>query len=188
MNDGTSQRAPLWPGGHPCAHCGAPVPPNYRNREPRKFCSRTCAQRGWARQNYDANLRVPKPPHGHPCEHCGGPTPERKNGGKPRVYCSRECSAKGTAAKLKARGYQRTHRLRQYGITAEDYDALRVAQDDTCAICGRPDPLSKSGVWHVDHCHSTGRVRGLLCTKCNTGLGLFEDDAARLASAIKYLA
>lgn len=60
----------------------------------------------------------------------------------------------------------------QYGITLEQYNAMRAAQNGCCAICGIT-PTEKRQL-HVDHCHSTGRVRALLCSPCNTQLGSYE--------------
>ena len=84
-----------------------------------------------------------------------------------------------------AREWQRFYRwLSRYGLTPEDYHVMFEAQDGVCAICGTsPDerPLN------IDHDHETGQVRGLLCGRCNTGLGHFGDDVDRLRSAISYL-
>ena len=78
---------------------------------------------------------------------------------------------------------------RKYGITAADYDLMADAQGGRCAIClGHPTPNSQGGATlHVDHCHATGRVRGLLCGRCNKGLGLFQDDPDLLVRAAWYL-
>ena len=72
---------------------------------------------------------------------------------------------------------------KKYGLTLEEYDALAASQDGRCAICGWKQPSSLN----VDHDHETGRVRGLLCTPCNTGLGLFGDNVALLTKATNYL-
>ena len=72
---------------------------------------------------------------------------------------------------------------RKYGITVADYEAIREAQQGRCALCGAMPTESM----HVDHCHKTGRVRGLLCGHCNKGLGLFRDDPELLRRAIAYL-
>lgn len=77
------------------------------------------------------------------------------------------------------------HRLRQYGITQEDFDALLKQQDNVCAICEKPciteQPLS------IDHDHTTNKVRGLLCRKCNSGIGMLGDSPLLLEKALKYL-
>jgi hypothetical protein len=74
---------------------------------------------------------------------------------------------------------------KHYGITLEDYNEMFSAQDGKCAICsGGPNGEKRLC---VDHCHSTGKVRGLLCDKCNVGLGRFNDDLALLEKAIEYL-
>lgn len=73
-----------------------------------------------------------------------------------------------------------------YGIGQADYDLLLVRQGGVCAICGGRPPEGRR--FHVDHDHATDQVRGLLCGKCNTGIGHFEDDVQRIASAATYLA
>jgi hypothetical protein len=83
--------------------------------------------------------------------------------------------------------YIRKFRLRtKYGITLEDYDIILKNQDYVCAICGTNEPGTQ-GRLCVDHCHNTRKVRGLLCNKCNIGLGAFNDNVKVLAKAIQYL-
>jgi hypothetical protein len=72
---------------------------------------------------------------------------------------------------------------RLYGISPADYDALLAAQGGVCAICGK---RSKKTLC-VDHCHATGTIRGLLCGKCNTGFGCYDDDQAAMIAALAYL-
>lgn len=76
---------------------------------------------------------------------------------------------------------------RAYGITIDDYDRLFAAQGGRCAICGSPEPLGGFKNFAVDHNHQTGKVRGLLCTACNRGLGLFHDNPVTLELAARYL-
>lgn len=76
--------------------------------------------------------------------------------------------------------------LTKYGITLKEWEALFESQESKCAVCGSPDPSTKSG-WHTDHCHETGRVRGILCMPCNIMLGMSRDNTDILANAIKYL-
>lgn len=76
----------------------------------------------------------------------------------------------------------------QYGLTEAQWYAMRDAQGGGCAICGRAEGWkANAGMLVVDHCHSTGRVRGLLCPSCNRGLGQFEDEPARLIAAAAYV-
>lgn len=81
------------------------------------------------------------------------------------------------------------HLQRKYGITRAEYDRMVERQGGVCAICGgRPSgPDVSNRRFDVDHCHDTGRVRGLLCSACNRGIGFLGDDSARLQSAIDYL-
>lgn len=72
-----------------------------------------------------------------------------------------------------------------YGIELEEVDAMEREQGGVCAICRQTCNVRRSLA--VDHDHQTGKVRGLLCQKCNRGLGLFNDDPGRLAAAIDYL-
>lgn len=78
-------------------------------------------------------------------------------------------------------------RLRVLGITEDDYLRLMEIQGGCCAICRTDEPWSRSSTWAVDHDHDTGAVRGLLCSRCNRGLGHFKDDITRLRAAIAYL-
>ncbi len=71
---------------------------------------------------------------------------------------------------------------RKYGLTEAEWQELFERQGRRCAICGEGGTR-----WSVDHDHATGRIRGILCRACNTGIGLFRDDPARLLSAIRYL-
>ena len=75
---------------------------------------------------------------------------------------------------------------RDYGLSEDDFYALRDKQGGLCAICGHPDRSAKA-ILHVDHCHDTGKVRGLLCHHCNVGLGHFRNDPALLSRAATYL-
>jgi hypothetical protein len=76
---------------------------------------------------------------------------------------------------------------RRYGITREDYNLLLGSQKNCCAICKTETVGRNHTYFHVDHDHNTGRVRGLLCDKCNRGLGYFEDDSFLLERASIYL-
>jgi hypothetical protein len=79
------------------------------------------------------------------------------------------------------------HLVRKYGVSLSDYDAMLLAQDGKCAICLTTPDTQRYGVFHVDHCHATGAVRGLLCRGCNNVLGVVNDSPEALARAIAYL-
>lgn len=85
-------------------------------------------------------------------------------------YCSRECLdlSKG--------------REKHYGINRAEMEFILATQDDACAICHTTEDVR-----HVDHCHDTGKVRGVLCSNCNTALGLLKDDTAAMRRAIGYV-
>jgi hypothetical protein len=73
-----------------------------------------------------------------------------------------------------------------FGITLEQFDEILLSQNGGCAICNTKTPGGK-GNFHVDHCHSTGRIRGLLCHHCNVGLGHFRDSPSLLVAAAQYV-
>lgn len=87
--------------------------------------------------------------------------------------------------------YRKSTRSRKlkhlYGITEVEWTALFEKQGRRCAVCGSVDPGNKKGIWHTDHCHITGEVRGILCLPCNTMLGSAKDDILRLLRAVSYL-
>ena len=75
---------------------------------------------------------------------------------------------------------------RRYGITVQDYENMLLAQNKQCAICGTTE-CSSGRNFAVDHCHTTGKIRGLLCSACNIGLGKFRDNPEVIKKAIEYL-
>lgn len=84
----------------------------------------------------------------------------------------------------------RERRIRStYGITLDEFDQLLADQGGVCAICGGMPPAveGKHGQWNVDHDHATGRVRGILCSPCNIGIGQLGDSIERLLAAARYL-
>lgn len=80
--------------------------------------------------------------------------------------------------------------LKRHGMTPEDYDRMHAAQGGLCRICGKPETTVKCGkvqLLTVEHCHATGRVRGLTCNRCNRGMGMFDDDPTLLRRAAEHL-
>ncbi|MCX5119230.1 endonuclease VII domain-containing protein [Micromonospora sp. NBC_00362] len=124
----------------------------------------------------------------------------------PRARCApcrtreRELTYRVEAGVTKSR---EKHLWAKYRITPEEYDAMRAAQDYSCAICrrhecelpnlraGRPrldgSPAAEGFRLVVDHCHNSAKVRGLLCVACNSAIGQMDDSPDRLAAAIRYL-
>jgi hypothetical protein len=108
---------------------------------------------------------------------------------KSAKYCAKKLAAdpefyRKRAARYKG-GRRNSHLKRAYGLSLESWTKLFVTQGECCGVCGRTTP-GKAG-WHTDHNHVTKAFRGVLCTKCNLGLGLFNDDADLLRAAVKYL-
>lgn len=84
-------------------------------------------------------------------------------------------------------GLKRKRLSYQYGITLEQYNSMVKLQNNLCLLCNRTNLNQWGTDLVVDHCHSTGKVRGLLCDKCNKGLGQFEDNIEVMIKAINYL-
>lgn len=105
--------------------------------------------------------------------------------------CQKEYHRKRYAAnperhKEIVRKNQRIYTAKQHGMGAEDLAALYDSENHSCAICGISE-VDYGKYLAIDHCHTSGKVRGLLCTGCNTGLGNFKDNPEFLAKAITYL-
>ncbi len=106
---------------------------------------------------------------------------------KNRAQGSRySCRCKACVSDFK-RGYNRRIRGRKYGLSPEQVREMVDAQDNKCKLCGAPAEDEPTGVLAIDHCHATDKVRGLLCMKCNMGLGAFRDDPRLLLAAAKYV-
>jgi hypothetical protein len=71
-----------------------------------------------------------------------------------------------------------------FGITLDDYDQILLEQNGGCAICGTPPKTKRLS---IDHDHTTGRIRGLLCNDCNAGLGFFQESVGRFRRALAYM-
>ena len=172
----------------PCASCGIVVP----MLASRRYCP-TCssikksenAKRAWRL----GNLKKIKPDHTCMCVIC-----EKQFIGHPNnKTCSKECRSeknrryaldfsRSQAGVEKAR---RTALMNKYGLTLEDKEAMILSQSGKCPICRKElGEFSKS---HVDHDHSTGKVRSVLCSLCNVGLGAFMDSVANLNAAAEYI-
>lgn len=137
-----------------------------------------------------AQCSVEKPVHDF------NPSP---NGADGYSRCCSSCWSSMTESQrnnLMAREYRRenleTSRRKTYrqslkrrlGVSIEEHDTLMVAQGGVCAICGVNNGERRL---HLDHCHTTGKIRALLCSGCNVGLGGFKDNVDLLQKAIDYL-
>lgn len=72
---------------------------------------------------------------------------------------------------------------KEYGLSADQVDEMLKQQENKCSICC----VDILGKYHIDHCHSSGKVRGLLCSKCNQAIGLLDEDQSKIQSAADYL-
>lgn len=90
-----------------------------------------------------------------------------------------------TSAKRNSERRRNYRMLKVYGISIEQYEEMERRQCGLCAICERPPREGRRLA--IDHCHSSGRVRDLLCEDCNRALGMFGEDSARMESAIAYV-
>jgi predicted nucleic acid-binding Zn ribbon protein len=144
--------------GRCCRWCAAGI--DDRPKQTR-FCSRLC----FKRHEWDA-VKLARPDR-H-CLVCSAmiartePTSQR--------FCSADCRL------LNARALR-------YGLPGADLHAMIATADGHCSLCGNPF----NGDNHIDHCHTSGSVRGLLCSPCNTGLGQFRDNADLLRRAANYV-
>jgi hypothetical protein len=87
--------------------------------------------------------------------------------------------------RLKSHKRSKSYQFTRYGLTKEKFNQLLAKQNGVCAICEQPEKHKKR--LSVDHCHETKRVRGLLCSNCNVGLGFFRDNPKVLRASADYL-
>jgi hypothetical protein len=100
---------------------------------------------------------------------------------------ARKLSSKAKEYTEKYKEQQKENDLkRRFNINAQQYEAMLIAQDFSCGICGTHQKDLNISL-AVDHCHKTGAIRGLLCRKCNLSLGGFQDSVEVLEKAIQYL-
>lgn len=177
-----------------CPQCGQGFEHNTLLAPRMTYCSETCQRKaGYAKRLARGDLP-------RRCPQCGEVKPADEYSGRTHSYC-KPCAAiyargmrKREDPARRAR-YRRWETLGRYGLTDAQFEAMIRDQGGRCAICSTNQP-GGSGVWHIDHDHrccgerrkSCGKcVRGLLCSRCNIGLGNFGDDPKVLESAIAYL-
>jgi len=114
-----------------------------------------------------------------PCKWCGSIfLPKAPS----HLYCSQECADKALSS---------NYLKRNYGIDLETYNKMLKEHGEVCGICGSEgflmNPDRHKARLVVDHCHDSGKVRGLLCHNCNRALGLFKDSTDTIQKALNYL-
>lgn len=180
-----------------CQTCGQEFTRDYSQVLPeRKYCSRACTNIGRRRNDGTATELE--------CRKCGETRPVAEfypHSGILRgyQYWCKDCTRIARASRQKTRPAQETIRRWKlwalYRIREEDYDEMYRRQEGACAICKTPQEpwspglgMSRTGFLVVDHDHTAGaNARGLLCNRCNLGLGYFRDNLELLASAVAYL-
>jgi hypothetical protein len=104
-------------------------------------------------------------------------------------YPKGELSANWKHGRSRSKEYDLEYQMRKnYGIGFFEYDAMFEKQNGLCAICDAPPPNHHKKRLNIDHCHTSGRIRGLLCDACNRGIGLLKDSPDLMLKAISYLA
>lgn len=160
--------------------------------------------RGSCKQCHFAAFMRDAERHPKPCTRCGkaktlAEYPRPKNNRKCQylIWTCRECLNKRSKARHHERKHepdyrkqlhevQKRRRAKKYGLSVDDVEAMLKAQDGKCAICGEKNSGNRINLY-VDHDHKTGKVRGLLCHHCNTGIGQLGDDIRLVQAAVEYL-
>jgi hypothetical protein len=188
-----------------CSECGKELPRPVARSRPFVTCGKECQRLRRNRLNsvertvvcVDCKATFVKPA-GEPgrtrnrCEPCRYERQlliERERGRRYRERHPEKVEA-AKAARLPADPSRRRDSTlwQLYELTLEQYTAMETAQGGVCAICGNPPKgRGKCDVLVVDHCHKTGKVRSLLCGKCNIGIGCLEDDPSVLERGAAYL-
>jgi hypothetical protein len=139
----------------------------------------------WRQERQKRLRREAREAEARVCAYCETPIPDGRRIRGPISYCSRDCKnadyvLTGRNGEACTKSYFKT----KYGLTMAQVDELRSRP---CDICGTIEWSGRHKQAHIDHDHATGKVRGVLCSECNVGLGKFGDDIGRLRAAIAYL-
>jgi hypothetical protein len=124
--------------------------------------------------------------HCRECERASAKTPQARVRNQRRNAAFRKRLRQTNYAELRRREREGNLR-RHYGFGEAVYDKMFEVQGGVCAICRKPPHKGRGKRLHVDHDHISGKVRGLLCSTCNSGLGHFEESQELLRTAITYL-
>ena len=173
-----------------CANCGVKSlqRADHAARSPRNFCSRVCSAEHALKVKVARANTAKEAPHESvkECSTCGETKPltefhkgNYKYGRRPNCKVCRSKEQLDSKTTYRWRDF----RLKKnYGIGIEDYEKMYSEQGGRCAICEHLEP-----VLAVDHDHRTGKVRQLLCGKCNAGIGMLKDSLDVVLSAAAYL-
>lgn len=164
-----------------------------RRRDGRGSYCRSCARAKYQLPARKRKLLVERPTQGEQvCHRCGVEKQYdafdwQRDKGRYAYRC-KVCRKASEKSKHEADPTRRreSNLRRKYGLSLAEFSVMVTAQGGGCAICGtavNPDGYSLA----VDHCHDTGRVRGILCGPCNKAIGLLRDDPALLREAVRYL-
>lgn len=175
--------------GISCVWCKTLFTP--RHGKHKRFCTKKCNHKFFNRN------RTRKPTPLKKCVSCNQPFTPKLGGGRweATLYCSPLCKKTYTYSKMykDIPGYVYTPRAKEVktrfdkvNISRDKKQQLLESQGGVCKICKKIRSDTLSG-WHLDHDHTTGRVRGVLCRGCNLGLGNFQDSMERLLEAAEYL-
>lgn len=118
--------------------------------------------------------------------HINGKNEEWRNKNKELVNHYNRTRYKSLTEEEKKERLRRQH-IRTYGIQPEDYEKMLLEQNGVCACCGEVETSKSRKHLSIDHCHITGKVRALLCNRCNRGIGAFSDNIDNLRNAVLYL-
>lgn len=162
----TAQRQADRPAEVPCTDCGTLVPWSGRGR-PKVRCEACLPE--WTKE--DARRR----------------SSEWRQVNLEYARASEKVRYRKSEQKIRARKLAQ-HYQRNHNLTQEERDQLVAAQGGVCLICKKPpNGIGHHARLHIDHCHKTGRRRGLLCGNCNTMIGLAAEDPQILLAAVEYL-
>ncbi len=178
------------PASDTCLHCGVSI----KHTRRRRFC---CDDHAELWTNAQRNIGIQKDYHWlseideerrtATCSRCGSESPIYSGGTKLKADGSRTwwCRNAVNAEKRLAARYESEWRKRGIDLTYARFLEMLEEQGGLCAICLDELPSDRKAT--VDHCHATNRVRGLLCSECNLGLGKLGDTVERLEAALAYL-
>jgi len=154
--------------GHPCTSCGKKR--TYTSKQVvAKSKGNNCKSCANSMSNGGTGLSYDKGGN-RLCAHC------KKNRARSNNSLCQPCSSTDLSKRFQAR-----YRYERYGVNKEWFDARFKG---SCEICDKEISVSET---HIDHCHSTNKVRGLICGLCNKGLGQFKDNLELLKRAVNYL-